>query len=65
MEKYFDKIQYLKNFSQDFLQEIQEHFVSVNIDSDVYYLADKDDIIDSLYEILKEYEKKENKEKII
>lgn len=63
MEKYFDKIQYLKNFTQDFLQNLQKHFVLVNIDSDVYYLVDKDDIIDSLHEILKKYEKKENKEK--
>lgn len=63
MEKYFDKIQYLKNFSQDFLQEIQNHFELVKTGDVVLFMADKDDILDSLHETLKEYEKKENKEK--
>lgn len=59
--QYFDKIQYLKNFSQDFVRMLQEHLKLVSVGSVAYFMADKDDVIDSLNECLKMYEDKESK----
>ena len=62
MRNKFDKIQYLKNFSQEFLETVQEHFELVSSGGVSYFMCDKDDILDSLKECLNKYEKKENRE---
>ena len=57
--QYFDKIQYLKNFTQDFVRMLQVHLELVTVGSVAYFMADKDDVIDSLDECIKMYEEKE------
>lgn len=62
MNDNIDKIQYLKNFSQEFLKVLQNCNKIVVSCEDDYFFYDKDDILDSLKECLNEYEKKENRE---
>ena len=60
-KQYFDKIQYLKNFSQEFLTLLSNHFELIEFGSVAYFMVDKDDVIDSLDECIKIYEDKEIK----
>lgn len=63
--QHFDKIQFLKNFSITFLEEVSNHTELIDLgNNSAYFMVDIVDIVDTMQECLQEYEeeiKKENK----